>query len=218
MSMIELVIAIVVMGIVVASLPLILLQSQRSTTLSLEQEVILATKSRLAFILSHEWDVNSYDANASLSRVLNTNSDPEFNTNSTRRSGHVDADGRRRLRDDMLAPTVTTNANWRDNNLSDIDDFDNRLTTVIASASDMDYTFTKIDLNSTVSYVSDALTIGAYANQNVTFTFTTVSQPNPTNIKMITINAHAEGATTSNITLRAFASNIGESAIMRKTW
>ena len=52
MSMIELVVAIVVMGIAVASLPLILLQTQRSTALAMQQEVILATTTRLAFILS----------------------------------------------------------------------------------------------------------------------------------------------------------------------
>lgn len=213
MSMIELVVAIVVMGLAVVSLPLILIQTQRSTALSLEQEVILAAKSRLAFILSHEWDTKSYDANASLSRVLHTNSDAAFDTNSTRRNGHINADGRRRLYD-----VNTTSTNAKESNPTNISGFDNNQTTVTATASDMDYTFTTIDLNSTVSYVSDTLTIGDYADQNITFTFTTGLPPkSPTNIKMITVTANA-GTGTSTITLRAFASNIGESAIMRKAW
>jgi len=94
MSMIELVVAIVVMGIAVASLPLILLQTQRSTALAMQQEVILATTTRLAFILSHEWDTFSYDTTAGVSRVLDTTSstsaDNAFDTidaNSTRRIG-----------------------------------------------------------------------------------------------------------------------------------
>lgn len=103
-SMLELVIAIVVMGIAVSALPLILTQSQNSNAMALQQEAILATKAKMSYILAYEWDANSFDTTSGLSRVLDTttsaNADNSFDANnSTRRVGHINADKRRRLWD-----------------------------------------------------------------------------------------------------------------------
>lgn len=217
-SMLELVIAIVVMGIAVMSLPLILTQSQNANAIALQQEVILATKTKLGYILSYEWDVNSYDANASVSRVLDTtnsaSADSDFSTTTIRRIGHVSADNRRRLRDDMAAATTDGSANWGNVVLGDIDDFDGKdENTTIASAT-MDYIF-NLQLHPTVNYISDTAT---YSNQDMNFTFDTSSVPaNPTNIKMITVRT-VDTSNNVNIVLRAFASNIGESVITKKAW
>ena len=141
-SMLELVIAIVVMGIAVMSLPLILTQSQNANAIALQQEVILATKTKLGYILSYEWDINSYDANASVSRVLNTTSaDSDFNTTTTRRIGHVFADSRRRLRDDMLPATTDGSTEWGNVALGDIDDFDGKDENTTIASETMDYIF-----------------------------------------------------------------------------
>jgi hypothetical protein len=220
-SMIELVFAIVIMGIAVSALPMVLLQSQNNNALALQQEVILATKTKLGYLLSYEWDVNSYDTNASVSRVLDTNAstsaDSAFYTITTRRIGHVAADKRRRLRDDMRAPTIVGSANWGNAALGDIDDFDGRSETTTVVSADMDYIF-NLELNSTVNYISDSPSSGNYNNQDVNFTFNASSTPaNQTNIKMITVRTN-DTSHNVNIVLRAFASNIGESGIAKRAW
>lgn len=220
-SMLELVIAIVVMGIAVMSLPLILTQSQNANAIALQQEVILATKTKLGYILSYEWDANSYDANASVSRVLDTNgstsANAAFYTTTTRRIGHLLVDNRRRLGDTMLAPTTDGGGNWGSVALGDIDDFDNKTEQTTVVAADMDYIF-NLELNSTVNYISDAPSAGTYNNQDINFIFNANSTPaNPTNIKMITVRTR-DASNNVNIVLRAFASNIGESGITKKAW
>lgn len=220
-SMLELVIAIVVMGIAVMSLPLILTQSQNANAIALQQEVILATKTKLGYILAYEWDANSYDANASVSRVLDTNgstsANAAFYTNTTRRIGHMQADNRRRLGDTMAVPTTNGGANWGSVALGDIDDFDSKTEHTTVVSADMDYIF-NLELNSTITYISDAPSTGTYNNQDMNFSFDASSAPaNPTNIKMITVRTK-DTSNSVNIILRAFASNIGESGITKKAW
>jgi len=201
------------------SLPLVLLQTQRGNALTLEQEVILATKTRLAFIFSHEWDVNSYDSTAGVSRVLNTtasaDADNAFDTITVRRTGHVAADERRRLRDDKKTPTSRTGTDWNATIPTDIDDFDGKTDNVNVTAADMDYIYS-ISLTSKIDYISDALQSGIYAtSDSITFAFNpTNTKTNPTNIKMISVTSSGSDA---NITLRAFASNIGESGILKRS-
>jgi len=218
-SMIELVIAIVVMGIAVMSLPLILTQSQNSNAMALQQEAILATKTKLGYLLSYEWDANSYDPTASVSRVLNTtasgSADNDFDTTTSRRNGHVIADNRRKLRDNNASPTPDDgNAAWGNALLEDIDDFDGKDENTTIASDTMDYIF-NLQLRPTVNYVSDSAT---YANQDMTFTFdANTTFTNPTNIKMITIQSR-DTSNNINIVLRAFASNVGESSIAKKAW
>lgn len=221
-SMIELVIAIVVMGIAVMSLPMILTQSQNSNALALQQEAIMATKARLAYILSYEWDAHSYDINSSVSRVLDTTNSSDAHDDfdvaliDTRRKGHVNADKRRRLRDSTdLERNATTFSN---NTLQDLDDFsfssyhdENASITAID-----DYIF-QVNLHSDVSFVDDGKDLGIdYDSTSTTFTFNkSPTKTNPTNIKMVTVTTTGDNI---NITMRAFASNIGESTILKKVW
>ena len=214
-SMIELVIAIVVMGISVSALPMILTQSQKSNALSLQQEVIMATKSKLAYILSYEWDENSYDENASVSRVLETNTTTgaasAFNrVNGTRRIGHVVADNRRRLWDTtatMRFPVVDTNSS------DDMDDFNGVEENTTIASETMDYIFT-VRLLPTIFYVNDGSTLN-YNAPNITLDFNTTTIGGPTNIKMIQITTTGPDI---NTTLRAFSCNIGESTIAKRQW
>lgn len=218
-SMIELVIAIVVMGIAVMSLPLILTQSQNSNAMALQQEVILATKTKIGYLLSYEWDANSYDTITGVSRVLNTtasaNADSDFNTTGIRRLGHVIGDNRRRLRDDLAAPTTDGSAGWSNAALQDIDDFDGKDENTTIASDTMDYIF-NLQLRPTVNYVSD--TANYINQQDINFTFNAnTTFTNPTNIKMITVQSR-DASNNVNIILRAFASNIGESGITKKAW
>lgn len=215
MSMIETVIAIVVMGIAVSALPMILTQSQSNNALSLQQEAILATKSKVGYILGYEWDADSYDATAGVSRVLDTTASSNahdafdaIDANTTRRIGHVIADKRRRIREGFVTPNTETSG------FDDIDDFNAR--SEIITISDVDDYIFDLNLSSSVTYVSDGRGSVNYNNADIAFNFgTTTITGNPTNIKMISVTTTGEGM---NITLRAFASNIGESTLAKRIW
>jgi Tfp pilus assembly protein PilV len=216
--MIETVIAIVVMGIAVSALPLILTQSQNNNALSLQQEAIMGTKAKVAYILSYEWDARSYDVSAGVSRVLETNSTTQdssthFDTNNTRRKGHVEADKRRRLHSDKNTSIIADNRVA--NAPSDIDDFNYEPDENVSIVAQDDYIFS-ITLNPSVSYFDDGkMDAINYDANETTFVFDiNRTKTSPTNIKMITVTT--TGANGINITLRAFVSNIGESGILSK--
>jgi len=221
MSMIELVFAIVIIGIAVMSLPLILTQVQNSNSFALRQEVILSIKTKLSYILAYQWDQNTYDATADIERVLtipaSADTATDFNTSTTRRKGHVLADGRRRLWDDLN--TSTPKANFGTAGLpSDIDDFNGKDENKTITALD-DFIF-DLNLSTSVNYIKDTLQAGNYATSNaITFTFNPENNTtnNSTNIKMIKVSATANGIE-NPISMYAFSSNIGQSKVAKKRW
>ncbi len=201
MSMLELVFAIVIMGISVMSLPLILTQVQNNNAFAMQQEAILATKTKIGDILTYEWDDNSYNTTAQRSFVLNTNGNAILDCNATtlRRIGHINADYRRKC-SAMNATGIGTS------NGTDIDQFHNQPTTIatVEGAGTLDYVFTALTLTPTITYISDAQL------NNFTFNPNNISAT-PTNIKTISVQVTG---TNQNITLRAFSCNIGESTLL----
>lgn len=204
MSMLELVFAIVIMGIAVMSLPLILTQVQTNNAFALQQEAILAAKTKIGDILTYEWDDKSYDANASRSFVItaaNGNAALNCSNAANRRVGHVNADYRRKC----SATGATASAIGTDG-LNDIDDFSGQATVIanpLEGAGTLDYVFTALTLTPTITYASDA--------QLNAFTFNPDNANVRTNIK--TIAVQVTGAN-QNITLRTFSCNIGESTLL----
>lgn len=212
MSMIELVFAIVIMGIAVMSLPLILTQVQNNNAFAMQQEAILAAKAKIGDILTYEWDDNSYDATAQRSYVLDTlngNNALIRDNNTTLRVGHVNAENRRKF--STINPLSATDTNTTSGN--DIDRFNGQPPTTVTATLEntgkgLDYVFT-LTLTPTITYAADdanytTSTLGVFAlNPNNTNTIT--------NIK--TISVQVTGGD-QNITLRAFACNIGESTLL----
>jgi len=78
-AMIELIFALVIMGIVLMSAPMLIQQSARSGTVALQQEAIAATASHTAVILSMSWDENNTKYEIGFSPVLNTNRSVNIN-------------------------------------------------------------------------------------------------------------------------------------------
>ena len=214
-SMIELVISIVVMGIVVTSLPMLLSQTQENNAVAMQQEAILATKSRIAGILTYQWDANSIDTTTSpYEKVLDTSTSPDadrdFDTVAPlKRAGHVDGILRRRVHP-TNTPTSPNSSEWGNTTIKDIDDFDGKSDSITVIPQDFDFIL-EIDLSSTVAYIPDTIDINT-SNQTAIFS-TNVNnhQNNPTNIKMVEVTASSQ-TNPINLTLRAFATNIGESA------
>lgn len=223
-SMLELVIAIVVMGIAVMSLPLILLQTKSNNEFALQQESILAARTKLGDILTYAWDEEATNQleGAFVLDTNDTGSETELNkhTNS-RRIGHLFADKRRKGFDTFTQATAH-NALGSDTGevtlvaYDDIDDFHNSVQSLYntgeAALNGLDYKFTDINLTTRVIYVDDSAT---YSNQIINdFIFTTANANRRSNLKMIQIDV--VGAQT-NFSLRAYSANIGESELLRRT-
>lgn len=201
-SMIELVIAIVIMGIAVMTLPLMLERTQSNNAFVMQQEAILAAKTQLGDTITYPWDDNSLQGN--VVAILDTAGNIDYNRVgvTTRRVGHVNQDKRRKFFDAVTNPGDVIgvvsisdfNGNFQINPTNDI----------AGEETSLDYRFT-IDLNTTVSYVSDAI-----------FALPTLKQVATSNVKMIEVEASGDGMST--FTLRAYSANIGESQLLRRPY
>lgn len=224
-SMLELVVAIVVMGIVLMSLPLLISQTNSNNEFAMQQEAILAARTKLGDIMTYTWD-ESIANQTEAALVLETNdtgSDSELDKNSTtkRRIGHVLGDKRRKGYDAFTQSTAHT-ALGNDageitaNTYDDIDDFNGEHQTLFGTASSTtDYKFGDMNITTTVLYVQDNAT---YSNQNIAgFVLETANANRRSNIKMVQVDVNVTGAK-NNFTLRSYSSNIGEGELLRRTW
>lgn len=239
MSLIELVLTIVILGIVATGIPTILFQSYASTNESIRQEAILGAQEMFGKVVRAPWDQNSYDPvpNNPL-RVLRTDGittadnafDPRGTTSpeNTLRLGHVPSVNgeRRKFLDPLLIPTLADRqpssvlgkeAGEGLNDFNDVDDYNGISETHSSSRliDDVGERLLPLDILTRVEYVSDR---ADYSDDNISnFNFTT----NPTgitNIKLITISATVQGETDPSVVLRTYVSNIGSSATKRKAW
>ncbi len=223
-SMIELVIAIVVMGIAVMTLPILLLKTQSNNAYTLQQEVILAARTKMGDTLTYRWDQNSSVSDKIF--VLKTNGDNELNASvdGIRRVGHVKGDKRRKFVFDIntsslytaTPPSLLGPDPLGSNNLDDIDDFSGKtsLLTLPSQSTSLDYHFIDFNLTTTVVYVSDSANYNSTPNLN--FTFGTTPSTTSTSIKMLTLSI--KGKNNSPFKLRSYSCNIGESEISRRIW
>jgi len=214
MSMIELIFAIVIMGIAVMSLPLILTQVQTNDAFTLRQEAILAAKTKIGEILTYEWDENSYDATSQHSFVLNTaNGDAELNCNAATflRLGHISSDYRRKC---STAGASASAIGADGGDLDDIDDFNTQANALTVTAGEnagvLDYIF-NLTLTTTVNYAADA---ADYTLQTINnFVLSPDDTGTRTNIKTISVSV-TDGVNANGMTLRAFACNIGDNIFL----
>ncbi len=215
-SMLELVVAIVVMGIAMMTLPLMLTTTQKNNTFAMRQEAIYAARTQISDMLTYFWDENSVDANLSFG-VLDTNSTNnifERVPGTIRRIGHAKRNKRRKY---FTSTTYATSpANLGKDGIeatpNDIDDFSTGVPTTIQPSTQnadigFDYKYI-LNMTTTVSYIDDNFTSGS------TFDFNTSTMLNSTNIKMSTLTITNNND--FNITLRAYSSNIGASQLLRR--
>jgi len=211
-SMIELVIAIVVMGIAVMTLPLMLERTQASNQFAMQQEAIHAAKTNIGDIITFPWDENSLQGG--VVGVLDTDTNnTKFkrhpDKNSTRRIGHVEEDKRRKFFANETNASDIGGA--LTNNITDIGDFDGAETSLtVASGTEvagvLDYRF-DFNMTTIVRYIDDT---------NFKFE-TTGNTTNTSNIKMIEVTMQDDD-TLSKFVLRAYSSNIGESQLLRRSY
>ena len=220
-TFIELVVAIVVIGIALMSVPLMLSQASKSDEFSLNQEAILAGATKIGNILTFPWD-DKLANSLNVKHILDvTNGDSELNrypnNNSTRRIGNFKTNFRRKF-DSNITYASSTLGRTGDQNASvynDIDDF-NGITETISSGGVGDY-IKDFNLTTTVKYISDTATYSSSPILNIGDINTSLATPS-TNLKMVAVKVYDNTNNETITTLRAFSANIGSYELLYRTF
>jgi len=224
-AMIELIFAIVVIGITLLSAPLVLNQSIQSSTIAMQQESIAAAATQIGLIMTENWDEN--DSNDTTKyNILNV-----ATGNAALAFGARDLNGTystRAMNDPVVSPfaNATNGANLGKEALSDvrnddIDDYNNaeyNLTLYAGESENLsnnkgEYLDRRIVMKNNVSYGIDTAN---YANDPLAFNNPFRTSATSTNIKLITVTLTSKSTASENdksILLSAFSCNIGTAIV-----
>lgn len=209
-AMIELIFAIVIMGIALMSAPMLISTAKKSSSVVLQQEGINQAVSRITMILTYPWDEN--DTNEScippVLRVTHGDSELEsMSTDPSRRVGVPPTSKSRKFNScgsDLDASAIGQDGGDQD----DIDDFGgSKPLSTIQDAGGRYIGKDSATIETVIGYGSDDAT---YSNTVITFT---PSAGTPTsNIKNIDVTVKtfaSDEELNSSITMHAFSCNIG---------
>ena len=229
-AMIELIFAIVIMGIVLMSAPMLISTASKSGYVAIQQEGINEAATKVNMIMGYQWDERNTDERylAPILRVTSGNSDLNApDVNASRRRGTPNESYRSFVRSDsiddlnasLLSTFGDTPLDTGDIGEDDMDDFDGGSTLNFIETSVSDYVEdnTTISINTVIAYNSDMLTpnTAAYNQSSITYDpFIAVTTPatDTTNIKSITVTLTSSSGLDEldkTIILRAFSCNIG---------
>ena len=216
-AMIELIFAIVIIGITLLSAPLLLQQASKSGFVALQQEGIGEAATRVNMILGQDWDEMTTDTDI-IPPILQTS------------AGHADlnehtiagrGDGRRlgtpkESYRSFLTPSGRKDASPLGADGGDADDIDDFIGTVSLTSVESaisDYVDTNTSITTAVTYSSDAPTGSDYNASTIVFNpFNSIAGSGTTNIKSIKVTlTSVSGADEleKNIVFQAFSCNIG---------
>jgi len=221
-AMIELIFAIVVMGIVMMSAPMLVSTAAQSGLVAVQQEAIAASSSEIGMILTRDWDEAGTDETTESPILIVSNGNSELDmvlgpdgNSSGRRAGTPTTSSRKSFSsvssvelDATLAASFTTDVDVDGND--DIDDFNSDTITLTGIRyAQGDLADTSITIDTTVSYVSDTPSSGSYNSSILTLNNPFDNNVTGTsNIKIITAQTASTNLDTS-IRLQAFGCNIG---------
>ncbi len=232
-AMIELIFAIVIMGIVMMSAPMLISTAAKSGYVAIQQESINEAASQVNIILGFPWDESNVDdskdavvlATDSVVSDLNETTNADGNLSGIRVGTpiksyrkYISGIGSRGTASPIgKATDADTTA------IDDMDDFDGTAVSLTeAEAGTADYIeTTTINISRTVQYMVDNETgTGSYsgAGDGTTLTFkpTFTDNANSTNIKRIQVTLTSTSGIDElekTVTLHAFSSNIGSFAL-----
>jgi len=228
-TMIELIFAIVIIGITMLSVPLLITTDAETQERNLIQEGIMVTTTKISQVLTFPWDPQSSPGGAimSTSQVLNTAAAPnglgrvaglDF------RAGHFQEALRRRmtpLNAQRAATAVGTAVVGATTNLND---FDGTVIPLVGGTGALAYK-NPYQLTTSVNYVTDILTASNYntaGNTNLQFDYTLADPGITTNIKVVQVLADQQDPTTGVWTpvvqLNAFSCNVGEVSAYKRRY
>lgn len=221
-AMIELIFAIVVMGIVMMSAPMLISTAAKSGYVAIQQASISEAAAQVNIILGYQWDENNTDESYDPIVLSTTNGDSGLNENGLTgvRVG-TPIESFRKFTSGGGKRGIATSIGTDSGDSDDIDDFDNtqvhlQLESNVGGTADYIET-TTIDINRTVAYMldnpngSDSYTNGGGGTLSFSPTFTNATPT--TNIKRIQVTltnpSSVEELSNTAITLHAFSCNIG---------
>ncbi len=218
-AMIELIFAIVIMGIVMMSAPMLISTATKSSYVALQQEGINEAASRVNMIMGYAWDEKNTDDSyiPPILRTTSTTTDLTPEGNTSRRIGIPMTSQRTYILSDTNTTPLFASALGNDSgNENDIDDFIGNINLTVEDINDNDIDYvekTTIDINTTVVYLNDSVT-GGYGQSTITYVPFTTSPSTTSNIKSITVTLTSNDINNADvlektIILRAFSCNIG---------
>ena len=217
-AMIELIFALVIMGIVLMSAPMLIQQSIKSSNVALQQEAIVAAASQTAIVLSMHWDEQNSNIAAGTSPMLDANRSA-FPFPPAGLSGVTG----RNIKDaniTLVPSTLGTDINETDfTDFDDVDDYNNSSFGLMlfnneSTTADIgEYVDTTVQINTTIRYtkesnVSENISTGPFSNIKA------IEVRLTSNLDKNDINYTAE--LEKDITFKAFSCNIGTYAINGK--
>ena len=224
-AMLELIFAIVIMGIILMSAPQLISTAAKSGFVAIQQEAINEAASRVNMIMGYHWDENSADETV-LDPILQTQSPVTDLAESTfpdgnktgRRVGTPLESYRSFVRPDGSRLTATAAGGLGNDGLeNDIDDFIGIIGLNLAgTGTGTNYIEKNVTIDTAVAYIADDTDNPGYnpAGNTITFDadFTQVSGTT-TNIKRISTTLTSDAASPDElekkIILHAFSCNIG---------
>ena len=218
-AMIELIFALVIMGIVLMSAPTLIQQSIKSSNVALQQEAIVATASQTAIVLSMHWDENNSNVAPGESPILDANesafSFPPAGLNNVYGRNIKDANS-------TLSPS-TVGVDFNETIYTDFDDVDDydgssfglMLFNSESSSADIgEYVDTTVKINTTVRYTKESAVLEDVNSSTPYSNIKAIEVRLTSNLDKTDSNYTAE--LEKDITFKAFSCNIGTYAIVGK--
>ena len=229
-AMIELIFAIVIMGIVMMSAPQLISTATKSGYVTIQQEGVSQAASRVNMIMGYPWDEANVD-DSTYNILLQTSSPVSDLNESNRTVGVMTVVGYRRgtpmqsLRN-FKAPGTPP---WLQASLvnegdeDDMDDFAGSLGLKLEGAgTGSDYIEENATITTTISFLADNTNETGYSHNNITFDFDNPATSSTSSIKGITVILTSDSASpdelNKTITLKAFSCNIGGYELERRSF
>ncbi len=226
-AMIELIFAIVVMGIAMLSIPLMLESATRSSSVAFQQESIAIIASHANSMMTYAWDDNNTQEFTPTNLLTVTNGDDEIDGNSTLnqinqiRTLDVASNASLPILFGFKNDTITTGSVVHEEIIpDDVDDFHNTETNLTIAldgeqvSNKGDYMDISISMRTQITYLDDTANYSACATStgcafSKTSTQWDTSISGSSNIKLITTSLTSSNVTQKQIELRSFMCNIG---------
>lgn len=234
-SMIELILAIVIMSLSLVAIPTIIFQTAQSNAYALQQEALLQSKMQIGIVFSTPWDSNTFDGNSAYSRIIRTDSKAqgleipqnffkgaEFADICFDENGSFLSKCETKLRKSIPLEKwayygnigkLQKAENNKQKGINDYDGYNKNLSTDQNIAGGSLDVLLNTNATFSVSYIDDKplgenSTNNYVKSKNVKFIFSSEKIPSTSNIKMIEISTKINDASEPNIILRTYSSNI----------
>ena len=213
-SLIELLVAIVILGIIATTIPLFLEALISSSKVTNKEEVFFSQFSLLSLINTKYFDENNTKEDNFYKDLNATDGDSELLNNYTSSyAGSICRIGKKDINNNIFrsgskdsVSQIGVDANESENNVStfdDIDDFNGYVEHIPFGVQSGGY-----DINVSVTYLDDN---AAYSDNNISFNFNYTNEANLTNIKLIKLTTVLKDGT--KIVLAYPNCNIGASKL-----